>query len=107
MRIIQVARTDWLVIDEAYRPRHLIHYGPAVNRTTGETHLLYRVSKWALERRNRVIVAWLETYQEASEHCRTDIERPAFDAPFRDGYSSAISAEEQRRRWEGGQAARS
>lgn len=47
MRIIQVATTDWLVIDEVFRPRHLIHYGPAVNHATGETHLIYRITKWA------------------------------------------------------------
>lgn len=102
MRVIQVATKSWLVIDEIYRPRFLISYGPAVHQRTFETHLLYRIDKWALERQNRIPIAWRDTHVEAVKVCENEIDRPDFHAPLRADYGSAVSTDLQRARWDQG-----
>lgn len=102
MRVIQVARRSWLVIDDAFRPRFLIVYAAAVHQVTHETHILYRVDLWALDRRNRTPQRWVDTYVEAVGHCSAVLDTPDLVMPIREGYGSTVPPELQRRRWEQG-----
>lgn len=89
----------WLVLDDVHRPRFLIVLGPAINRRTGETHILYRIDHHQLRRTDRRPLAWLETYQEAVDWCRTTLETPELNAPRAAGHGSAVTVEVQRQRW--------
>jgi hypothetical protein len=102
VRVIQVAVEVWLVIDAVYRPRYLIVRGPAVNRRTWETHVMYRIDGHALVRAERRPLAWCETYAEAVSWCREQLETPEMAAPIRDGYGGAITPRMQRERWAAG-----
>lgn len=102
MRVIQLARSSWLVIDDAFRPRFVIVYAAAVNRTTHETHIMYRIDKWALDREDRIPQSWVDTYHEAVEHCVAVLETPSFDAPMRGEDGAVVPADLQRHRWEQG-----
>lgn len=99
MRVIQVARSSWLVIDDAFRARFVIVYAAAVNRATHETHMMYRVDKWALDRENRIPQRWVDTYRGAVEHCVAVLETPSFDAPMRGEDGTVVPADLQRQRW--------
>lgn len=103
-RIIQVERYAWLaVVDGPLTPRYLIRYGPAVHQTTHETHMLYQVLWWTLDKADRATVAWYDTYLEAETYVREEIERPVFNAPIVGEHrSTAITVEEQKARWDAG-----
>jgi hypothetical protein len=106
VRIIQVATRSWLVLGEAFQPRFLVAYGPAVHRVTGETHMMYRVDQHAMDRAHRRSLAWLETFADAEAWCRQQLTSPALNAPIRDGYGSAVTPDMQRERWAAGLAPR-
>ncbi|GAA4351184.1 hypothetical protein GCM10023087_18310 [Microbacterium rhizosphaerae] len=99
---IQVETTAWLVTNAVHTPRFLIRYLPAVSKRTHETHMLYRVQRWQLEPSKRETLGWHDTYAEAEAHCREMIETPEMGTPKRDGYGSAITPAEQKRRWDAG-----
>lgn len=102
MRVIQVARRSWLVLDGAFRPRFLIVYAAAVDTRTHETHIIYRVDRWALDREHRATVHWCETLAEATAYCAGVLDEPDFVAPIRNGYGTAIPVNVQRERWQQG-----
>lgn len=102
MHVIHVATKSWLVIDNGYRPRYVIAYVPAVHQVTHETHMLYRVSRHHLDREHRRPVAWVDTYLEAVEWCRVELETPDMNAPIAAGYGSAVTVQMQRERWAAG-----
>jgi len=60
-----VGESDWLVLDDAIQPRFLIHHGPAVNKLTGETLMMYRVDHWVLKRADRWPLGYYETLATA------------------------------------------
>lgn len=99
---IQVETHAWLIVNEARQPRFLIRYMPAVNQSTHETIMMYRVQRWQLDPSTRETVGWHDTYADALEQCRTVIETPAMGTPIRQGYGSAVTPEEQKRRWDAG-----
>lgn len=99
---IQVETRAWLVVNEVHIPKFLIRYLPAVNKRTRETHMLYRVQRWQLDKAKRETIGWHDTYAEAEAQCRAIIETPEMGTPKRDGYGSAITPEEQKRRWAAG-----
>ncbi len=102
MRSIRVARRSWLVLDDVFRPRFLIAYVAAVHAHTHETHLMYRIQRWALDREDRRTVAWCETERDAVCFCATQLETPDFHAPMRAPDGGVVTVEVQRRRWESG-----
>lgn len=102
MRSIRVAQRCWLIIDEVYRPRFLIAYIPAVNARTHETHMMYRVQQWALDRRDRSTVGWHETERDAIAYCTAVLTTPDFTTPLRDPDGGVVTTEMQRLRWEQG-----
>lgn len=103
MHVIQVAARSWLVLDEITRPRWLISEGPLVHKATGETHVMHRVMSWNIdpaERRTRSVHDGLNA---AQDWCREELARPDFRAPIVGAHrGTAITVEEQRRRWEAG-----
>lgn len=62
---MQVGVDDWLVLDDVFHPRALIHRGPAVWQATGETFVVYRVERWALEREHRRVLGRYELLADA------------------------------------------
>lgn len=102
MRTIQVGESDWLVLDDAIRPRFLIHHGPAVNAITHETLMMYRVDHWVLKRADRWLLGYYETLAEAQGAAEGELGVPKFLAPVTDPQGQIVTPEEQRQRWAAG-----
>lgn len=76
MRVLRVGIDDWLVLDSVFTIRYLVHHGPAVNRITHETVLLYRIDNWTLERKDRWVIGYRETLRDALDACLAHIDTP-------------------------------
>lgn len=85
MHVIQLARAQWLVVDNDYRARFLIVQGPLVWRETGETHVKHRVEWWNPEPKKRHVLTVCDGLLEAENWCRDEIMR-------RDDEKARISA---------------
>lgn len=70
---IQLARSQWLVIDDHYRPRFLIVNGPVVLRETGETHVKHRVEWWNVDPKRRKVLAVCDGLLAAESWCQDAI----------------------------------
>jgi len=70
LHLIQLGEHDWITIDDARQPRHIIHRGPHV--VERETLIEYRVVRWALERGRRELLGWAETLREAEAIARAE-----------------------------------
>lgn len=96
LRVIHIGVKDWLLVDAVIRPRFIIHYGPAVHSRTHETHIIYRIVQWSLEREHRSIVGWTETLNGAIALCEYVV-RPRPTTPLLDHNGGVISIERQLR----------
>lgn len=97
-----MGESDWLVLDDAIRPRFLIHHGPAVNAITHETLMMYRVDHWVLKRADRWLLGYYETLAEAQGAAEGELGVPKFLAPVTDPQGQIVTPEEQRQRWAAG-----
>lgn len=79
MHVIQLARAQWLVVDNHYRARCLIVEGPLVLRETGETLVKHRIEWWAPDPKKRHVVAVCDGLLAAENWCRDEILRDAED----------------------------
>ncbi|WP_295012018.1 hypothetical protein [uncultured Microbacterium sp.] len=77
MHVIQLARAQWLVIDNEYRARFLIVEGPLVLRETGETHVKHRVEWWSPDPAQRHTLTVCDGLLAAETWCRDEILRRA------------------------------
>lgn len=75
MHVIQLARYQWLVVDNHYRPRFLIVEGPLVFRETGETHVKHRVEWWAPDPKKRHVLTVCDGLLAAETWCLGEITR--------------------------------
>lgn len=73
MHVIQLARSQWLVVDNDYRARFLIVEGPLVLRDTGETHIKHRVEWWAPDPKKRHVLAVCDGLLAAENWCRDEV----------------------------------
>ena len=102
VRTIRVGESDWLVLDDAIQPRFLIHHGPAVNKLTHETLMMYRVDHWVLKRADRWPLGYYETLAEAQLAAEGELGVPKFLVPVTDPQGQIVTPEEQRERWAAG-----
>lgn len=77
MHVIQLARSQWLILTDDVKPRMLITQGPMVHDRTRETLIVHRVEWWSVERSQRKLMAVHETYEQAVEWCRAELGRIA------------------------------
>lgn len=70
MHLIQLARSQWLAIDDRYRPRFLIAEEAVVLRATGETHVQHVVRWWHLDPKERNAQAVCDGLVAAETWCR-------------------------------------
>lgn len=77
MHVIQLARSQWLVVDDDYRARFLIVEGPLVLRETGETMVQHRVEWWAPDPKKRHVLAVCDGLLAAESWCCDEIKRVA------------------------------
>lgn len=73
MHVIQLARSQWLVVDNYYHARFLIVEGPLVLRETGETMVKHRVEWWAPDPKKRHVLAVCDGLLAAENWCRDEI----------------------------------
>ena len=78
MHVVQLAASQWLVLDDYVQPRFLITEGPMVNRETRETIVMHRVERWSLKRPREVLVV-VDGLLAAQAWCRDEFERLAND----------------------------
>lgn len=97
-----MGENDWLVLDDAIQPCFLIHHGPAVNKLTRETLMMYRVDHWVLKRADRWPLGYYETLAEAQLAAESTLGTPKFLAPVTDHGGRIVTPQEQRERWEAG-----
>jgi len=102
VRTIRVGESDWLVLDDAIQPRFLIHHGPAVNKITRETLMMYRVDHWVLKRADRWPLGYYESLAEAQAAAEGELGTPKFLVPITDPHGQIVTPEEQRERWKAG-----
>ncbi|MFJ8896819.1 hypothetical protein ACIRCZ_19710 [Leifsonia sp. NPDC102414] len=91
-----------MALDDAVRPRFLIHHGPAVNAVTHETLMMYRVDHWVLKRSDRWPLGYYETLAQAQLAAESALGTPMFLAPVTDPLGRIVTPEEQRERWTAG-----
>ncbi|GAA4492019.1 hypothetical protein [Microbacterium panaciterrae] len=77
MHVIQLARSQWLVVDKYYHARFLIVEGALVLRETGETLVKHRVEWWAPDPKKRHVVAVCDGLLAAENWCDEEIKRDA------------------------------
>jgi hypothetical protein len=99
VHVVRVSENCWLTLSESIEPAYMIIYGPAVHRSTGETHLIYKIVRHNLRKDDRWTVGWAETLAEAVEVCRRRLETPLFVAPARAPDGDVVTQDEQRERW--------
>ena len=97
-----MGESDWLVLDDAIQPRFLIHHGPAVNKITRETLMMYRVDQWVLNRAVRWPLGFYESLSEAQAAAEGELGTPKFLVPITDPHGQIVTPEEQRERWKAG-----
>lgn len=88
MHVIQLARAQWLVLDDHVKPRYLIVQGPVVSRATGETEIMHRVEWWNPDRAKRHILAVCDGQVAAEAWCRHQL---AVDAAKRAEISASVA----------------
>lgn len=97
-----MGESDWLVLDDAIQPRFLIHHGPAVNKITRETLMMYRVDHWVLKRADRWPLGYYETLAQAQRAAEGELGVPKFLSPVTGPDGQIVTPEEQRERWAAG-----
>lgn len=70
---IQLARAQWLMIDDHYRPRFLIVEEPVVLKETRETHIKHVVRWWNIDPKMREVRAVCDGLVAAETWCREAI----------------------------------
>ena len=88
MHVIQLARSQWLVVDNHYHARFLIEEGPLVLRETGETMVKHRVEWWAPDPKKRHVEVVCDGLLAAENWCRDEIRR---DAEERAAISASVA----------------
>ncbi len=77
MHVIQLARSQWLVVDNRCHARFLIVEGPLVLRETGETMVKHRVEWWAPDPKKRHVEVVCDGLLAAENWCRDELRRDA------------------------------
>lgn len=77
MHVIQLSLQSWLVLDAQVKPRYLIERGPMVNKSTQETHIVHKVSRWALQAGSRDLLAVCDGEMAAREWCDAALRKQA------------------------------
>lgn len=78
MHTIQLARAQWLMIDDHYRPRFLIVEEAVVLKETRETHIKHVVRWWNIDPKERSVQAVCDGLIAAQTWCReTDAQERA------------------------------
>lgn len=103
MKVLRVGEKVWLVVDDvASRIHFVIEYGPAVNKLTRETLMMYRVDHWVLKRTDRWPLGYYETIAEAQNAVEGELGVPKFLVPVTDPGGQIVTPEEQHQRWAAG-----
>lgn len=103
MKVLRAGEKVRLVVDDvASRIHFVIEYGPAVNKLTRETLMMYRVDHWVLKRSDRWPLGYYETLAEAQSAAEDELGVPKFLVPVTDPRGQIVTPEEQHQRWVGG-----
>ena len=103
MRVVQVGERVWVVLDElATRVFFVIEYAPAVHRERHETHMLYRVDHWVLQRHKRWPLGFFEELRQAVAACERELTKPGFAAPVVAPDGTVVPPDVQQSRWQAG-----
>lgn len=70
VHMIQLARSQWLMIDDHYKPRFLIVEEPVVLKETWETHVKHVIRWWHISPKERTVQAVCDGLIAAEAWCR-------------------------------------